>query len=91
LSPRVSPQRVHPPPKKPEIFGIPTDQTRRVLAEESLKRAHAYGHKVIGTGHLLLGLIDIDDAEVSAALGGRKRAQHISATAVDLLPGEEAG
>ena len=44
---------------------------------------------VIGTGHLLLGLIDIDDAKVSAALGGPEATRRICANVVDLLPGDE--
>jgi ATP-dependent Clp protease ATP-binding subunit ClpA len=86
---RRFPPRQYPPPQEDEIFGIPTEATRQVLSEESLRRAHAYGHAAIGTGHLLLGLIDIDDANVSAALGGPDAAQGICATVVDLLPGDE--
>ena len=86
---RRFPPRGYPPPREDDIFGIPTDPTRRVLAEESLRRAHLYGDVVIGTGHLLLGLIDIDDAKVSAALGGPEAAQRICANVVDLLPGDE--
>jgi len=56
LSPfRLFPPRGDPPPREDDIFGIPTDPTRRVLAEESLRRAHLYGDVLIGTGHLLLG------------------------------------
>jgi hypothetical protein len=60
-----------------------------VFSEESLRRAHAHGHWAVGTGHLLLGLIDIDDANVTTALGGSEAAQAICATVVDLLPGDE--
>jgi ATP-dependent Clp protease ATP-binding subunit ClpA len=71
------------------IFGIPTDPTRRVLAQESLRRAHAHGDAAIGTGHLLLGLIDISDEQVSTALAGPGAAQRVCATVVDMLPGDE--
>lgn len=87
---RRFPPRAYPPPREDEIFGIPAKATRQVLSEESLKHAHAYGHPAIGTGHLLLGLIDIDDANVMAALAGPEAAQDICATVIDLLPGDEA-
>jgi ATP-dependent Clp protease ATP-binding subunit ClpA len=85
LSPRVLPMG-YPPD---QIFGIPTDPTRQVLAVESLRRAHAHGDAAIGTGHLLLGLIDIDDPTVSAAIAGPAASQRLCATVVDLLPGDE--
>ena len=86
---RRSPPRTYPPPPENAIFGIPTGATRQVLSEKSLRRAHAHGNAAIGTGHLLLGLMDIDDASVSPAIGGPEVAQDICATAVDLLPGDE--
>jgi ATP-dependent Clp protease ATP-binding subunit ClpA len=86
---RRFPPRGYPPPREDEIFGIFTAATRQVLSEESLRRAHTHGDAAIGTGHLLLGLIDVDDANVSAALGGPEAAQGICATVVDLLPGDE--
>jgi ATP-dependent Clp protease ATP-binding subunit ClpA len=86
---RRFPPRTYPPPREDEIFGIPGAATRQVLSHKSLRRAHQYGHAEIGTGHVLLGLIDIDDAEVIAALGGPEAARDICATVVDLLPGDE--
>ena len=86
---RRFPPRTYPPPREDEIFGIPADATRQVLSQESLRRAHQYGHAAIGTGHLLLGLTDIDDANVIAGLGGPEAAHDICATVVDLLPGDE--
>lgn len=86
---RRFPPRMYPPPPEDEIFGIPADTTRHVLSQESLRRAHQYGHAAIGTGHLLLGLIDIDDANVMAALSGPAAAQDVWATVVELLPGDE--
>jgi hypothetical protein len=44
----------------------------------------------IGTGHVLLGLIDIDESNVVAALAGAEVARRICATVVELLPGNEA-
>lgn len=77
---RRFPPRGDPPPPQDRIFGIPSDLTRRVLAEESLRRAYSRGDPQIGTGHLLLGLIDIEDKDVSAAVSGPAAAHSICAT-----------
>ena len=86
---RSSPPHSVPPPREDQIHGIPSEPTRRVLSEDALRHAHSYNHQAIATGHILLGLIDVDDASVSAALGSPEAAQAIAATAVGLLPGDE--
>jgi ATP-dependent Clp protease ATP-binding subunit ClpA len=86
---RSTPPHSVPPPAKDQIFGFPSKSTRRVFSENALRRAHSYSHQAIGTGHVLLGLIDIGDPNVSDALGGREAAQAIATLAASLLPGDE--
>ncbi|HVU75185.1 MAG TPA: Clp protease N-terminal domain-containing protein, partial [Mycobacteriales bacterium] len=56
-----------------------TDDARRalVLAQD---HAHAAGQKYIGLDHLLIGLTELDDAEIDAALEGRSDAVRTAAT-----------
>jgi hypothetical protein len=86
---RSSPPRSVPPPSEDQILGYPSDPTRRVFSEEALRHAHSCNHQVISTGHVLLGLIDIDDPSVSDALGSPEAARAIITTTASLLPGQE--
>jgi ATP-dependent Clp protease ATP-binding subunit ClpC len=55
------------------VFERWTDDARRALAIAQ-ERAHEAGQRYIGLDHLLIGVIEVDDADVDLALGGRAAA-----------------
>jgi len=57
-----------------------------LIAEESLRQAVSHGHRLIGTGHLLLAVIDDNNQEVAAILGD---AESIRTEVITALPGDE--
>jgi ATP-dependent Clp protease ATP-binding subunit ClpA len=78
-----------PPPGRRLPTQLFTDAARRVVAEGALAQAHHRGHRAIGTGHVLLAVLDTGDGPVSELLGGKDLARRISADVIEALPGDE--
>ena len=72
--------------RRPQVGQLYSDDTRRLIAEESLRQAVSHGHRLIGTGHLLLAVIDDNNQEVAAILGD---AESIRTEVITALPGDE--
>lgn len=72
-------------PRLGQLYG---DATRRLIAEESLKQAFQHGQKRIGTGHLLLAILETKDHAASAILVDQDP-DSLRAGVIDALPGDE--
>jgi ATP-dependent Clp protease ATP-binding subunit ClpA len=68
------------------IFSVPA---RRLVAEEVLKIADRLGHRSLGTGHLLLAIVENRDEDTAEILDALPDAQQIVAEVTLALPGEE--
>lgn len=73
--------------RRPQLGQLYSDAARRVIAEESLKQAVQHGHERIGTGHVLLAVIDEDDQAASAIL---EDPASIKIELTNALPGAES-
>lgn len=62
---------------------------RRLAAEDALKHAHERGHHAIGTGHVLLALLEASDRAVDELVGGEEGAARLTAAVVETLPVDE--
>jgi ATP-dependent Clp protease ATP-binding subunit ClpA len=67
------------------IFSVPA---RRLVAEEVLKIADRLGHRSLGTGHLLLAVVENGDEDTAGILDGLPDAQQIVAEVTRALPGD---
>jgi ATP-dependent Clp protease ATP-binding subunit ClpA len=74
---------------EPELPHLLADATRRLVAEEALRQAYEHGHGTIGTGHLLLAILETDDETVDEALDGKDTAGRVAAAVTSALPGDE--
>lgn len=89
LPQRVSHEaRNHLAARRPQLGQLYSDAARRLIAEGSLRQAFQRGHKRIGTGHVLLAILETNDQRASEVLGSHDPAS-IRAAVVDALPGNE--
>jgi ATP-dependent Clp protease ATP-binding subunit ClpA len=68
------------------IFSAPA---RRLVAEEVLKIADRHGHRSLGTGHLLLAVVENADGDTAGILDALPDARQIVAEVTRALPGDE--
>jgi ATP-dependent Clp protease ATP-binding subunit ClpA len=69
--------------------GIFSPPARRLLAEEVLTIADRLGHRSLGTGHLLLAVLENPDADTAKILSAWPDPQRIADELVEALPGNE--
>lgn len=86
--------RMYGPNPSHEATGIFTGPTRRLVAEEALKLAYRQGHARIGTGHLLIAILDSEDKTTGHILdcdsvGGRHGSGRLEREVFSALPGDE--
>ena len=77
-----------------QATGIFTDSARHLLAQDALKHAYRRGDRQIGTGHVLLAILDCDDPVVrrivgSGVMGGGPLTDRIGRELMRALPGDE--
>jgi ATP-dependent Clp protease ATP-binding subunit ClpA len=72
-----------------QATGIFTDEARRAVAEDALKHAHSHGQRSIGTGHLLLAILDAPELLTSQIIGPPPLAQRLVTEMIEALPGDE--
>jgi ATP-dependent Clp protease ATP-binding subunit ClpA len=68
------------------IFSAPA---RRLVAEDVLVLAARLDHRSLGTGHLLLAVLESPDDDIVAILEAFPDARQLAAEVVEALPGEE--
>lgn len=71
-----------------ELPQLISEAARRLVAEEALKQAHENGQGAIGTGHLLLAILEEGNGAISEVLGG-KDVPAVAASVRHALPGDE--
>ena len=69
--------------------GIFTAPARRLLAEEVLTISDRLGHRLLGTGHLLLAIVEDQDEDTAEILDALRDTQQIVAAVTGALPGDE--
>jgi hypothetical protein len=75
------------PPPSHQATGVFSEVARRVVAEDALKVSYRHGHWQIGTGHLMLAVLDSRDRTTEAMT--RAHAQRLARTLTRGLPGGE--
>ena len=85
--------QLHGPRRSHQSTAIFTDDARDLVARGALKHAHRHGHgdADLGTGHVLLAVLDTSDAVVARILDEPSLAEQVAADVVAQLPGEEEG
>jgi hypothetical protein len=75
------------------LTGVFTDDARDLVARGALKHAHRHGHgdADLGTGHVLLAVLDTSDAVVARILDEPSLADRLATDPVAQLPGDEEG
>jgi ATP-dependent Clp protease ATP-binding subunit ClpA len=73
----------------PQVTGIYSDAARSVVAQDALQHAYRLGHPSIGTGHLLLAVLDADDSAAVHILGRGPNAERLARAVLRELPGNE--
>lgn len=73
---------------EPELPQLISEAARRLVAEGALKQAYENGQRTIGSGHLLLAVLDGGNGAISDVLGG-KDAVAVATSVRHALPGDE--
>jgi hypothetical protein len=68
------------------IFSAPA---RRLVAEDVLSVAHRLDHRIVGTGHLFLAVLESPDEDVVEILEASPDARQIAGEVTEALPGDE--
>jgi ATP-dependent Clp protease ATP-binding subunit ClpA len=68
------------------IFSAPA---RHLVAEDVLSVAHRLDHRIVGTGHLFLAILENPDETTAEILEALPDAQQIAGEVTEALPGDE--
>jgi ATP-dependent Clp protease ATP-binding subunit ClpA len=69
--------------------GIFTAAARRIVAEDVLEVAARFGHRELGTGHLLLAILEHPDQSTAELIESLPDVRRLAAEVTDALPGDE--
>jgi len=86
--------RMYGPNPAHQATGIFTDRTRRIVAQDALSYAYRHDHPWIGTGHLLLATLDVEDRTIerivgSGVMGSGPVHDRLARSVIRALPGDE--
>src|SRR6201996_5410761 len=86
--------RMYGPRPAHQATGIFTDHARRIVAQDALSYAYRHDHPAIGTGHLLLAILDAEDRTIerivgSGVMGSGPVNDRLARSVTRALPGEE--